>query len=144
MGLKLTDLTPISTTGPTANIPANKDIVTKVFAVSRSDITSTLKAVLPADASVIEVSKLGNTNSDAATTATVTIVISNNTGAISTGTALDVKTAGTTTTHVQMPNLPNIEPLPLLGDLRITATYAETGTASTTGGPWYIKVSYVR
>ena len=144
MGLKQTDITPISTTGPTVTIPVNKDIVTKVFAVSRSDTASTLKAVLPADASVIEVSKLGNTNSDAGTTATVTIVISNNTGAISTGTALDVKGAGTTTSHVQMPNLPNLEPLPLLGDLRITATYAETGGASTTGGPWYIKVSYVR
>lgn len=144
MGLKATDITPIATNGPSVLTPSSKDVVTKVFAVSRTDTTSTLKAVLPADASIIEMTKLGNTNSDAATTATVTVVVSNNTGAISTGTALDVKGAGTTTSLVQMPGLPNLEPLPLTGDLRITATYAETGAASTTGGPWYIKVLYVR
>lgn len=144
MGLKATDITPISSTGPTPLIPVAKDAQVKIFAVSRTDTTSTLKAVLPADASIVEVTKLGNTASDAGTTATVTIVASNNSGAISTGTALDVKGAGTTTSLVQMPSLPNLEPLPLNGDIRITATYAETGTVSTTGGPWYIKVLYVR
>ena len=144
MGLKLPDITPFQPTGPTALIPASKDLYTKVFAVSRTDTTSTLKCVLPAGASVLEISKNGSSNSDAATTATVSVVISDNTGAISTGTAVDVKTTGATTAHVQMPNLPNIEPVPLTGDLRITATYAETGAASTTGGPWYFKVVYVR
>ena len=144
MGLKATDITPIASNGPSPLIPSAKDAQVKVFAVSRTDTTSTLKAVLPADASIVEVSKFGNTASDAGTTATVTIVVSNNSGAISTGTALDVKGAGATTSHVQMPSLPNLEPLPLNGDLRITATYAETGTVSTTGGPWYIKVLYVR
>jgi len=144
MGYKAIDIVPISSTGPTALIPLSKDVAVKVFSVTRSDTTSTLKCVLPADASILDVVKLGNTSSDAATTATVTLVVSDNTGAISTGTALDVKGAGTTTAFVQMPALPNIQPLPLTGDLRITATYAETGTASTTGGPWYIKVTYVR
>lgn len=144
MGLKAIDITPISSTGPTTNIPNAKDVVSKTFAVSRTDTSSTLKAVLPADASVLTIAKAAGTNSDAATTATVSLVISNNTGAISTGTAYDVKTAGTTAALVQMPSLPNLEPLPLLGDLKITATYAETGTASTTGGPWYFTVTYVR
>jgi hypothetical protein len=144
MGLKAVDITPVSTTGPTTNIPASKDVITKTFTVSRTETSSTLKAVLPADASILTVVKSVGTNSDAATTATVTIVASNNSGAISTGTAYDVKTAGTTAAIVQMPNLPNLEPLPLLGDIKITATYAETGTASTTGGPWYFTVTYVR
>lgn len=144
MGLKTVDITPISSTGPTPLIPTSKTVEVKVFTVSRSDTASTLKCVLPADASIIEVSKFGATASDAATTATVTLTVANNSGTISTGTALDVKGAGLTTSHVQMTNLPNIEPLPLNGDLRINAVYAETGTASTTGGPWPIKVLYVR
>lgn len=142
MGLKASDITPLSTLS--ALTPANKDIVVKVFAVSRTDTTSTLKAILPAGSSVLEISKTGNTNSDAGTTATVSVVISDNSGAISTGTATDVRTAGTTSALVQMPSLPNLEPTPLTGDLRVTATYAETGAASTTGGPWYFKVVYVR
>jgi hypothetical protein len=144
MGLKTPDITPFQPTGPTALVPASKDLATKVFAVSRTDTSSTLKCVLPAGSSVLEISKNGSSNSDAATTATVVVVISDNTGAISTGTAVDVKTTGATTALVQMPSLPNLEPVPLTGDLRITATYAETGTASTTGGPWYFKVVYVR
>lgn len=142
MGLKTTDITPLS--GPSALTPTSKDVVVKVFAVSRTDTTSTLKAVLPAGASVLEVSRTGNTNSDAGTTATVVVVVSDNTGAISTGTAVDVRTAGTTSALVQMPSLPNLETIPLTGDLKVTATYAETGTVSTTGGPWYFKVVYVR
>ena len=144
MGLQATDILPISSTGPTVLIPSSKDVVTKVFSVTRSDTTSTLKCVLPADASIIEIVKLGNTASDAATTATVTLVMANNSGTMNTATALDVKGAGTTSAMVQMPGLPNLQPMPLNGDIRISATYAETGTASTTGGPWYVSVSYVR
>jgi hypothetical protein len=144
MGLKLPDITPFQPTGPTALIPASKDMSMKVFAVSRTDTSSTLKMVLPAGSSIISITKTGNTNSDAATTATVALVVSDSTGAISTGTPIDVKGAGTTNTLVQMPGLPNLEPVPLTGDLRITATYAETGTASTTGGPWYFAVTYLR
>lgn len=144
MGLKNPDITPFQPTGPTALIPASKDVAMKVFSVLRADTTSTLKCVLPAGSSVVEISKTGNTNSDAGTTATVTVVIADNSGTLSTGTAVDVKGAGTTAALVQMPGLPNIEPVPLTGDLRISATYAETGTASTTGGPWYFKVVYLR
>jgi hypothetical protein len=144
MGLKLPDITPFQPTGPTALIPASKDLYTKVFQVSRTDTVSSTKVVLPAGASVLSITKNGSSNSDAATTATVAVVISDNTGAISTGTAVDVKTTGTTTALVQMPGLPNIEPVPLTGDLRITATYAETGAGSTTGGPWLFSVVYVR
>lgn len=141
MGLLATDITPLQSPSPL--IPTSKDVVTKVFVVSRSDSTATLKAVLPADASIIEVSKFGSTNSDAGTSSTLTITIANNSGTISTGTA-DMKTTGTTTSHIQMSSLPNLQPQPAQGDIRISATLAEVGTASTVGGPWYIKVMYVR
>lgn len=142
MGLLATDLSPLGQASPL--IPTSKDVVVKAFQVSRTDTTSTLKAVLPGDASILNIVMAGSVSSDAGTTATVTIVVSDNTGAISTGTAVNVKSSGATTQIVQMPSLPNLQPVPLTGDLKITATYAETGTASTTGGPYTFIVTYVR
>lgn len=144
MGFRPTDITVISSTGPTTLIPTSKDVVVKAFKVSVADTASTLKAVLPADASILNIIMTGSVASDAGTSATVSLVVSDNTGAISTGTAVNVKTSGASTQIVQMPNLPNLQPSPLTGDLKITATYAETGTPSTTGGPWTFIVTYVR
>ena len=144
MGFRNQDLVPYQPYGPSALMPTSKDVVVKAFTVLRTDTTSTVKAVLPADASVLNIIMAGGTASNAGTSATVTLVISDNTGALSTGTAVDVKTAGATTQIVQMPNLPNIQPMPLTGDLRISATYAESGTASSAGGPYTFFVTYVR
>lgn len=142
MGIKQVELVPINTNGPTPLVPGAKPTIAKYFQVTRSDTASTLKAVLPAQASVVQVTVYGSTASDAATTATVTLTIANNSGTISTG-VVDVKANGATTAIVQMSNLPNIEPLPAAGDLRISAVYAETGGASTTGGPWKFGIDWV-
>jgi hypothetical protein len=143
MGFLASDITPISSLGPTTLIPSAKDVQMKVFQIARTESSSTLKVTLPADASIIEVSKFGSSNSDAGTSSTLNVVVANNTGTISSGTN-DLKTTGATTGHIQMSNLPNIQPLPLTGDLKVSAYVTEVGTASTTGGPWYIKVLYVR
>jgi len=143
MGIKLTDVNVISSTGPTVLIPAAKDLQIKVFQVTRSNTASTLKAVIPADASITSVKLFGSSNSNAGTTATLTINVNNNTGTISTG-SVNLLTGGATTGAIQMSALPNIEPLPLLGDLQIFAQYAETGAASSAGGPWFVEVQYVR
>jgi hypothetical protein len=142
MGFKTVDLVPISTLGPTVLTPPAKDVYEKVFQVSRTDTVTSLKAQLPADASVAGIVLFGNANSDSATSAAVTITVANNSGTLSTGT-VDVKANGNTTAYVQMSNLPNLEVFPLLGDIRISAVYAEVG-ASTVGGPWKIIVRYVR
>jgi len=141
MGLLATDITPLQSVSPL--IPTSKDVQTKVFRVARTDSTSTVEAILPADSSIIEISKFGSTNSDAGTSSTLTVTVANNTGTISTGT-VDLKTAGTTTAHIQMSDLPNLQAVPAAGDIKISAQVVEVGTASTTGGPWYIKVLYVR
>lgn len=142
MGLKQTELVVISSNGPTTLIPSGKSDVYKFFQTLRTDITSTLKAVVPAQSSVFNVTLYGSVNSNATITATLTITIANNGGTISTGT-VNLLTGGATTALVQMTNLPNIEPIPANGDLRISVQYAETGTASTLGGPWVIGVNYV-
>lgn len=141
MGLLATDITPLQSVSPL--IPTSKDVQTKVFQVARTDSTAVVEMILPADASIIEVSKFGSTNSDAGTSSTLTVTAANNTGTISTGT-VDLKTTGTTTSHIQMSNLPNLQAVPAAGDIRISAQVVEVGTASTVGGPWYIKVLYVR
>lgn len=142
MGLKQIELVPISSLGPTPLIPTGKDELSKFFQITRSDTTATLKCAVPASLSPALLTFYGSVNSDALTTATATITISNNLGVVSTGT-VDVKGNGATTAIVQMTNLPLIEQLPSNGDYRISVTYAETGTASTVGGPWRVRVIYV-
>lgn len=142
MGIKQIELVPISSTGPTPLIPSGKPDIQKFFQGSRTDTAAAVKAVIPAQSSVLTVTIYGSSNSNAGTTATGTITIANNSGTISTGT-VNLLTGGATTAILQMTNLPNIEPLPLNGDLKISFQYAETGTASSSGGPWVFGVTYV-
>lgn len=129
---------------PTATSNA-KDVQVKSFRVNRTDTTATVFAVIPQDATIIGVLLSGTTASDAATTATVSV------GTTSTATewinAFDVKTS----TKGAGQNLPplvaglgNLSGLPAGTDVQVYAKYAETGTASTTGGPWYVQILYVR
>jgi hypothetical protein len=142
MGLRLPDITPFASTGPTPLVPSAKDIQTKTFAVSRSNTASTLKVVLPGDSTVLSIQKTVGTNTDSATSSTVTLTMTNNSGTVSTG-SVDVKTLGATAGFVGMSSLPNLEPQPLTGDLKISAQYAEVG-AATVGGAWYFTVYFVR
>lgn len=140
MGFATSDFT---STNPTTTTPPGRAELHRVFQIARTETVSTLKAVLPAQSSVIGIFLYGSTVSNAATTATVTVTISDNTGVISTG-SYDVKTNGALTGMLQMTNLPNVTQLPPNGDLKISAVYAETGTASTAGGPWKVRIAYVQ
>lgn len=143
MGFKAIDITPIASYGPTATTPCNKDVVVKVFAVSRTDTTATVKCVLPGDATIIDIRVFSPTVSDAATTAVISVGIPGaNTQYLNT---VDVKTAaGMIRPTTKLTNIINLENTPVTGDIQINAIYAETGTASTTGGPFYVTVEYVR
>ncbi len=142
MGIKQVELVPVSSTGPTPLIPASKSDTSKFFQASRTDTSARVAALLPAQSSVFEISLFAGGNSNAGTTATLTVTISNNSGVISTG-SVNVLTNGNTTAPIAMSALPNIEPVPLNGDLKISVQYAETGTASSAGGPWVLRVNYV-
>lgn len=142
MGYKQVDLIPIGSVGPTPITPIPKDMMEKIFQVVRADTTATLKAVIPADASISSILFYGSVASDAITSASLVVQVRNNTGVISTGT-YDLKASGAIMGFVQMSNLPNIEQFPLLGDLQITAQVTEVGGA-TIGGPWKLAVRFVR
>lgn len=132
MGFKTLDLTPLQVTPIT---PPGKTHLLKVFQVTTADTVGVVKAMLPGSSSVTNIYYHGDNAGDVGSA--VALTISNNTGDISSGT-LDVETNGTGTGIVDMSNLPNLEPVPMQGDLKITAV-----TTATTGGPWRFVVEYV-
>lgn len=143
MGISVLDVNPVASYGPTAQTPPGKPDLSKFFRVARTDTAAGIvKAVVPGSASVILLQFYGSSNSNAGTTATVTITISDNTGVRSTGT-VNVLTNGATSAAIQMSNLPLLTNEPTNGDVKITAQYAETGTAGSSGGPWTVRVLYV-
>lgn len=141
MGIKQHDLVPPGTISPIT--PPGKDLYIKAFQVSRTDTVASVKAMLPAAATVIDIWIIGAA-SNAGTTANVSV------GTSATATewinAQDVKTAGgliRPTSTVSATNLPNVEPTPWGADISIYAKYAETGTASSAGGPYTVVVMFV-
>lgn len=142
MGFNNTDLNPFQVTPIT---PPGKEHLIKLVQVSRTDTVASVKAMFPGGSSPYRIYISGTTASDAGTTAAVTVVISDNSGTISTGTA-DVLSAGVgaTTAIVNMPGLPALTAIPNNGDYKVTVSYAETGTASTTGGPWKLSLEFIQ
>ena len=143
MGIKAIDITPLASYGPTAVTPSSKDVVCKVFAINRTDTTASVKCVIPADSTIIAIRLYSTAVSNAATTATVSVGIpGTNTYFVN---AADVKTsAGQIALTSNVSNIFNLENIPLGSDIQITGIYAETGTASTAGGPYYVTIEYVR
>lgn len=147
MGIKFDDLNTNMVNGafPDTLNMVRKTKHTVAFAATRAMTTATKVAVLPADATMLDLKFYPTVASNAATTATVTITATTVSGTVTLGT-VDVK--GTTTSAaVQGANFFNLELVPSatrVGDILIKATYAETGTASTAGGPFYFTFDYVR
>lgn len=134
MGFIAQDVTPISSVGPTSTTPFGREVKVKLASILRTDTADTLKIVLPARASIIKITTVIGTASDAGTTATITIKVNGSTVV----NAQNAKTTGTVSTGVV-----SIVDLPSTTDIKVTGVYAESGTASTTGGPFYFYVEYV-
>lgn len=114
----------------------------KVVKIVRTDTTAFVGAHLPKDSVITGIYVVGAAASDAATSAVIDV------GTTSTATELlasyDVKTAATGEGF-------NVAGGAAVGsalmvkqtsDKPIYAKYTEAGTASTTGGPWYVKIEY--
>lgn len=123
--------------------PKTRDALEKVIKLVRTDTTAFVGAWLPKDAVITGMYVVGAAASDAATTATIMC------GSTATATeylaAYDVKTAATGEGY----NIAGAAAVgsafmtKLTADVPVYAKYAETGAASSTGGPWYIKIEYV-
>jgi hypothetical protein len=110
------------------------------FAATRTMTTATNALVLPKDAQVIGLSIVGAAVSNAGTTATLSIgkVGGNGHDYLN---AYDVK--GATGAGQQVPTSATLPATALTVDTQVTVTYAETGTASTSGGPWLVVLEYI-
>jgi hypothetical protein len=119
--------------------PPSKELQAKVCSVTRTMTAATEIATLPKGAKLLGILMTG-TASDAGTTATLSL------GTASSGTAyvnaLDVKTAATGTGGFFLTNASDTS-AELTADTKLTATYAETGTASAAGA-WTVVFLYVR
>ena len=122
--------------------PKPRDSEFKVVAITRSDTTAFVGAHLPRDAVIVGMYVIGAAVSDAASTATISV------GSTSTSNeflaAFDVKTAATGEGYspAGAAAVGSAFMSKLTADTPVYAKYAETGTASTTGGPWYVKIEY--
>lgn len=158
MGYKqVADLTPLNPAYPTPLNPVRKEYAIVPFQVLRTDTAANIKkAVLPADATILGFRIYGGTASNAVTTATIALT---GKGVGPSGATFNFGTvnvlaagqgAGTfllNTTVNAVTGTFNLERPPAVqtsGDIYLFAQYAETGGASTTGGPWIILVEYVR
>lgn len=125
----------------TSTTPPAIEVLTKTVQVTRTDTTAFEAFVLPRGAVVAGAYVLGNTASDAATTATLDV--GSNPGTTNEAlAAFDVKGAtgqGYATGGAKAGTSMGSQ---LASDTLIKAKYSETGTASTTGGPWLVKVEY--
>lgn len=117
--------------------------------VSRTDLASKNLFTLPKYARLIAWMVWGKAASDALTTANISIGKLGGTG-VEFLSAFDVKTVGTGNGMV-VPNAQllmgydtaPVDTAKLSADTTVTAKYAETGAASTVGGPWTITLLYV-
>lgn len=125
-------------TSVTALTPPSVGIQKKIVQVVRTDTARFDAFVLPKGAVISGVFIAGATASDAATTATITVGVG--AGGAELLNAYSVKTnvgfgvpASTAGSYVGTQ---------LAADTLFKAVYAESGTASTTGGPWLVEVEY--
>lgn len=122
--------------------PKARSLLTKMGTIARTDTTATVLFGLPKDALIAGIYVIGDAASDAGTSAT--IGIGSSTSANEYMASYDVKTAATgegynpaggAAVGTAMVNK-------LSADVSVYGKYAETGTASTAGGPWVVKVEY--
>lgn len=132
-----------------ANGMPSKAVQTLRGFVTRTDLTAKQLFTLPKNARVLYFSVFGFAASNAGTTATLSLGKQGGTGSEYLS-GYDVKTAasgaGLTFPNAQLLIGYNTVPADLAKlstDVTITGTYAETGAASSSGGPWTIEVFYV-
>ena len=124
--------------GVTTITPPAVSVMSKVCQVARTDTSQFEAFALPAGAVVLGAYVVGTTASNAATTAVVRLGTSGTPTAVINN--FDVKTnAGYFPANAAVGALMGTQ---LTADTKLLAQYAETGTASTAGGPWLLKVEY--
>jgi len=121
-------------------VPGRRDTHCLVFNIARGEAISTVRATMPKGAMPLYVTINGSTGSNAGTTATLSLgTAANNTYFLNGVSVLGAAGVG----QITPTSLTNCGKA-LTADTVITAGYAESGTVSSTGGPWTIVIEYTR
>jgi len=109
--------------------------------IARTDTSAKNLFRLPAYARPIRLSIFGTAASDAGTTATISV------GKTGANTHFlnghDVKTSSSGAGQVHPNGATNLDAVVGTSDIQVTGIYAETGSASTAGGPWTVVIDFV-
>ena len=124
----------------TSTTPPAIEVLTKVVQVARTDTTAFEAFILPKGAVVAGAYVMGTVASDAASTAIIDVGTNPGT-ADEIVDSFSVKTNGVGY-HPSGATSGSAIGTQLTADTLDKARYAETGTASATGGPWLVKVEY--
>lgn len=122
--------------------PPARELLAKLGSIARTDTTAKTLFGLPKSARIVGIYVIGSAVSDAATTAT--IGIGSTASANEYMASYDVKTAATGEGYspAGAAAVGSALATPVTSDINVYGIYAESGTASTTGGPWVVKVEY--
>jgi len=122
--------------------PKVRESLEKVVKIVRTDTTAFVGAWLPKDAVITGMYVVGQAASNAGTTATIDV------GTTATANELlasyDVKTAATGEGYnpAGAAAVGSAFMEKLTADTPVYAKYTESGTASSAGGPWFVKIEY--
>lgn len=123
--------------------PKARSLLTKTGSIARTNTTYKELFGLPKGALIAGIYVIGAVASDAATSAVISV------GTTTTSTnelmaSYDVKTASTGEGYnpAGAAAVGSAMMTALTVDTPVYGIYAETGTSSATGGPWYVKVEY--
>jgi len=127
----------------TLSTPKSKSSYTKYGSLARTNTTAKQLFKLPKGALISGIYVIGSAASNAATTATIGIGSTADANQFMTG--YDVKTAATGEGYNVSGGaaVGSAMVTGLTADTTVYGIYAETGTASSSGGPWVVKVEYV-
>lgn len=126
----------------TSTTPPSLEILNKTVQITRSDTTAFDAFVLPKGVVIAGAYVLGVAASNAATTAILDVGTNPGTSDEIVD-SFDVKTASTGKGYNAVGSATGaLMGTQLTADTLYKARYAETGTASTSGGPWLVKVEY--
>ncbi len=112
-------------------------VMSKFGTLARTDTAAKNLFTLPAGAIPVACASFWGTNSNAGTTGTISVGKAGGTGA-EFASAINVKTGNNTLN----PHSSSALYSALAADTVITGTYAETGTASSAGGPFNVRIDY--
>lgn len=124
----------------TSTTPVAVNIMSKIVQVARTDTTAFEAFILPKGSVYAGAYVIGTTNSNAATTAGIALGTNPGTSNEFVN-AFNLKTRGNGYYPVEGAAGTALG-TQLANDTLVKAAYSETGTASTAGGPWLVKVEY--